>query len=144
MEFLTFLARVVAFNFEYLAYDDDGHKELHIQSASAVLMVDIGPAGDDTDEQNRLLENAFQTLVDTHVDKIKTCHVFKADRGYETKFDKENLRDNLRVTIGKGGDICSYEFGDCYEMGYPIDHITEYEIRNGTEENILKAHSPEE
>ena len=141
MELITLIIRSIAFNFEYFAPAfDDYHEENHIQSASAVLMVDIGPAGDDTDEQNKLLEEAFQTFVDTQVDKIKMCHVFQnAQIGHRTEFDKENLRDNLRVTIGKCGDICSYEFGDGYEMGYAIDDITADEIRNGTEENILKA-----
>lgn len=133
--------RCFGFNFKYFVPDIDNYfEEQHIHSASAGFMVDIGPAGDDKDEQNRLLEEAFQTFVDTQVEKLKMCLVFKnVSHGYRTDFDKDDLRANLRVTIGKCGVLCSYEFGDDYEMGYAIDDITAAEIRDGTEEHVLKA-----
>lgn len=123
----------VVFTFAYFTPDNEMYgEEHHLHSCSTVLVADIGQAHGNEEREDEILMREFNTIVETSLKKIQQLD-FLNEPNLGIRLEDGELRDTIRVMIGKVGDICSPSFED---FGFPIDSIDAEMIRDGTEHNL--------
>jgi hypothetical protein len=123
----------VVLTFAYFSPDNEMYgEEHHLHSCSTVLVADIGQAHGNEEREDEILMCEFNTIVETSLKKIQLLD-FLNEPNLGIRLEDGELRDTIRVMIGKVGDICSPSFED---FGFPIDTIDAEMIRDGTEHNL--------